>query len=264
MSKQELELAKEITKQLPIKDAYDDIAKPALKSTGELVGLLPRAINAALEPLHKWIFQKEYNLEQTKKLLESKLKNVKEEDIVPPEAYIAVPAIQAISYSMDNDELRNMYANLLASSMVVASKEYVHPSFVEIIKQISPDEAKIMNYLNKVKSAPVIWLHSRKREGSETIVILRNFSVLGERAGCELPQMTPAYIDNLARLKLIDLFDDAYFSDSNRYNELIEHPEIKEAQLVPLEEGRVYDILKGYLTISVFGELFCNICIGNR
>ena len=127
MNEIEIEVAKELAKQVPIKEAYNDIAKSAMKSTGEIVGLIPRAINGALEPLHKWILQKEYNIDKIKILLEEKLKNINANEIVQPESFIAVPTIQAISYCMDNDDLRNMYANLLAASMVVSTKDYVHP-----------------------------------------------------------------------------------------------------------------------------------------
>ena len=75
------ELAKEI-----LRDAYADGGKPIVKPTGELVGLLPRTIKAALAPLEKWVLQREYNIEETKKLLEDKLKNVPPESIEPPES----------------------------------------------------------------------------------------------------------------------------------------------------------------------------------
>ena len=38
--------------------------------------LVVRAIHAALSPLEKWVLQKEYNLSETKKLLEEKLKDI--------------------------------------------------------------------------------------------------------------------------------------------------------------------------------------------
>ena len=117
-----IEIAKEIAKNV-----YEDGGEPIVKPTGEVLGLIPRAIKAALLPLEKWVVGREYNLAQTKLLLEEKLRNTNPDDIEPPEAYIAVPAIQAISYCMDNDELRDMYAQLLASSMKKSIKNGVHP-----------------------------------------------------------------------------------------------------------------------------------------
>ena len=108
---------------------------------------IPRAINAALSPLRQWIAQREYNVAETEKLLAKKLENIEPEKIVSPEPYVAVPALQAISYSMNSDELRELYANLLAKSMCIDTKNSVHPSFVEIIRQMSPlDAATSVSY----------------------------------------------------------------------------------------------------------------------
>ena len=136
-----------VIKKLPIEDIYNDLAKPSVKNTGELISLIPRAIRSALEPLEMWILKKEFNIEETKKLLEIKLSKINPENIVTPEPYVAVPTIQAISYVMNNNELRNMYANLLASSMNKEVKDNVHPAYVEIIKQLTPDECRILKYI---------------------------------------------------------------------------------------------------------------------
>lgn len=130
-----------------VKDVYQDVAHPGLQSAGEVLGLVPRAVNAALVPLREWIEKREYRLASTKKLLEKKLEKVAPEEIVAPEIHIAVPALQAIGYSMDNEEIRDMYANLLASSMQKRVKNEVLPADTEFIKQLSPDEARILRYI---------------------------------------------------------------------------------------------------------------------
>ena len=175
--KEMLDVTAEIAKEIA-KDAYDDVGKPVMKPTGELVSLIPRAIKAALYPLEKWVLQKEYNVAETKRLLEEKLQNTPPELIESPEPHIAVPAMQYISYCMDNEELREMYANLLANSMNKVIKNGVHPGFVEIIKQLSPDEAKILKYINSHKTIPTITLRYEDDNGSG-IDIIKNFSNVG-------------------------------------------------------------------------------------
>ena len=108
-----------------VPDLYDDALKPATQESGKTLALIPRAINAALVPLRQWIAEREYKLAETEKLLAKKLEHVGEEKIVTPEAYVAVPAIQAISYSMNSEELRNLYANLLAKAMNSDTKDQV-------------------------------------------------------------------------------------------------------------------------------------------
>ena len=121
-----------------IGNIYEDAAKETMIESGKTLATIPQTINALLLPLRKWILEKEYAFEETKILLQKKLENLKTTDIVEPEAYIAVPALEALSYSINNETLRNMYANLLANSMNKNTKDSVHPSFVDIIKQMSP------------------------------------------------------------------------------------------------------------------------------
>lgn len=60
---------------------------------------------------------------------------------------IAGPALEALKYTYDKDELRNMYLNLLTSSMNKDIKDKAHPSYVEIIRQLTPLDAKVFKRL---------------------------------------------------------------------------------------------------------------------
>lgn len=246
------------------KDIYADGGKPIVKPTGELVGLVPRAIKAALAPVEKWILQREYNVEETKKLLEEKLKNVPPEFIQPPEAHIAVPAFQYISYCMDNEELRNMYANLLANSMNEVVKNGVHPGFVEIIKQLSPDEAKMLRYLSTHMTIPTITLRYENEKG-EGIDVIKNFSNVGELAQCEDVFEINKYFDNLIRLGLLESSQAlSHLIDKTLYEPLKIHryirPRINEATLQKTEYKKV-NFQEGYMRLTDYGKSFCNICL---
>lgn len=259
------EVLKEVAKEVA-KDVYTDGAKPVVKPTGELLGLVPRAIKAALCPVEKWILRKEYNLAETEKLLEKKLENVPPELIEKPEPHIAVPAIQYISYCMDNEELREMYANLLANSMNKVVKKGVHPAFVEIIKQLSPDEAKIMKYLSNNRAIPIIDLRAENETG-QGIDIITSFSNIGFLCGCDYPLDIGKYFDNLLRLGLIIKPDPvAYLVGENLYKPLEEHPYITasvntiEKSNSPRKKAR---LIKSYFQVTDFGQSFCNVCINN-
>lgn len=262
------------------KDAYTDIGQPVAKPTGETLGLIPRAIKAALLPVEKWVLGKEYNLEATKKLLEEKLANTPEELIDSPEPYVAVPALQNISYCMDNDELRELYANLLASSMNKKVKNGVHPGFVEIIKQMCPDEAKIMKYFKSHRTIPTIDLKFVSKNGSYNEAIT-DFSTIGEDSSCENPYETKKYFDNLIRLGLLEKPNMIHLTNEELYKPLKEHRIIKEkisefeaikAVLKSISDSGVkapielpqyskYDFNKGLIKLTSYGVSFCNICI---
>ena len=113
-----------------VPEVYDDGLKVATKESGKVLALIPQTINAALAPFRQWIAQKEYNVAETEKLLAQKLEKVEYEKIISPESYVAVPAIQAIAYSMNSEELRNLYSKyqfLLDSDLLSQSdKVYMH------------------------------------------------------------------------------------------------------------------------------------------
>lgn len=259
----QLDSAKDTVKEI-VRDVYQDGAKPVIKATGELAALIPRAIKAMLAPFEKWIVKREYNMEETSKLLEEKLKNVPPEQIESPEPYIAVPAIQCISYCMDNAILRDMYANLLANSMNKVVKNGVHPGFVEIIKQLCPDEAKILRYMAKHNVIPTITLRYVCNKCSG-IDVIRNFSTVGELAKCEEPLEVNKYFDNLIRLGLLEMPGrGGSFTNKKLYLPLEEHSYIlsfKDEEKIKMLGYKKYQILRGLVWMTDFGKEFCNICI---
>lgn len=265
-AKEQFDATKEIAKELA-KDVYSDGGKPIVKATGELVGLVPRAVKAALAPIEKWVLQREYNIEETKKLLEEKLKNVSPELIQSPEAYVAVPALQYISYCVDNEELRNMYANLLANSMNAVVKNGVHPGFVEIIKQLSPDEAKILRYFATHKVIPTVTLRYVKEEGGG-IDIVKNFSNVGEITQCENPFDVNKYFDNLIRLGLLESSRGlSSLTNKKLYEPLKNHWYIQERtheSILKLSEYTKTNFEEGIISITDYGASFCNICLNTH
>lgn len=257
-----LALSKEVAKEIA-KDVYVDGGKPVVKPTGELVALVPRAIKAALAPVEKWILQREFNVEETKKLLEEKLKNVPPELIQPPEAHVAVPAFQYISYCMDNEELRDMYANLLANSMNEVVKNGVHPGFVEIIKQLCPDEAKFLKYMMVHNCVPTIGVKYEKADGSG-IDIIKDFSLVPKLSGCEGVNDSEKYIDNLVRLGLLLRSNLLALLDKACYEPLKNDPYVLQFCGEEKAKKRGCDrseFDEGFVELTAYGKSFCSICL---
>ncbi len=195
---------------------YEDALQPATQESGKILALIPRAVNAALVPLHKWIAEREYNLAETEKLLAQKLEHVGEDKIVTPDPYVAVPAIQAISYSMDSESLRNLYANLLANAMNLETKNSVHPAYIETIKQLSPDDASYFKYICPLQYRPMIDV-ILDLPNALTITISENSNLFStghvENFGLTL--------DNLSRLGLIKIPNGIWYGDDNIYEQLL-------------------------------------------
>lgn len=244
-------------------EVYSDLCKKSVTTTGDVVNLIPRAIKAALFPLEKYIVEKEYNLKELELKLQDKLKNIKEEEIVTPEANIAVPAIQYYAYSQNKEDIRNMYVNLLSKSMNKLIKNDVYPSYVEIIKQLTPDEAKIIKEIFNSGDTAVISLLAKTKIG-KYVFCIKDYSLVGIKANCDNPNNIGIYINNLVRLGIIENTRGRYIANEQLYEELNNSEYIKNEILHIKESKSEYNIpkcKKGSIELTDFGKAFCKICI---
>ena len=259
------EIAVEAAKAVAV-EGYKDTLQPALKAVGSVIALPFQAIDAALAKPKLWVAEKQFNYERTHKLLAEKMRDTPEELIVPPENYVAVPALQQIAYCYDSDELRDMYANLLANSMNKVVKNGVHPGFVDIIKQLSPDEAKILKHMSSNKVLPTISLRYSYNDGGG-IDVIKNFSNVGEIVGCENPKDIAKYFDNLIRLGLIVKGELSSLTDKTKYEPLKNHRWI---QLYATDEKAKasgfdkFSFSECFVNLTNYGEDFCSICLETK
>lgn len=246
-----------------VPDLYDDALKPATQESGKTLALIPRAINAALVPLRQWIANKEYNLAETEKLLAKKLEHVDENKIVTPEAYVAIPAIQAISYSMNNEELQNLYANLLSKAMDSDTKDLVHPAYVNIISQMTPLDAKIIQaiFLEQEQDIPIIDLVLSKEISKDKMsyIILQSNITSFNFSNVNSISLS---IENLSRNNLIHIIEREY---ATGYKSIFTNPQYKifyEKQKKNMSTTYPYiGVIYKSCILSNFGKAFCNICI---
>ncbi len=228
--------------------------------------LVVRAIHAALSPLEKWVLQKEYNLAETKKILEEKLKNTPVENIITPPPYVAVPVLQSISYCMDDIQLRDMYAELLAHAMNSETVNNVHPTFVEIIKQMSPLDAVVFKELTKVLVQPCISIKymNKKTKASYPVQDIVAFCNLDE-----FPLVsTQIALENLERLRLIEVNRSSKYSNQEIY-EALKHS-TKEVVGAFINDNKYnfdvndYQIVYNEFVILIrgFGQFFARACLG--
>ncbi|MTK08463.1 MAG: DUF4393 domain-containing protein [Hungatella sp.] len=243
-----------------IPELYDDAIKPSAQEWGKTAALIPQTINAALVPLRQWIAQREYNIAETEKLIAEKMANVSIEKIITPEPYVAIPAIQAISYCMNNEDLRNLYANLLSKSMNIDTKNSVHPAFVEIIKQLSPTDTYIFNSAYTCEITPLINFEIKfpKEDGGGTKPAFRNLSWITKYSF----EKVCISIDNLSRLKLISISDQWYTHDEHYMlvKNCSAYKVCHSALINALKPGQEIKEIKKILDVTDFGKQFYKIC----
>ena len=255
-----------VAKAVPV---YQDVVQPAAQEFGKALQTVAKTVHIALAPVSALV----WGYDQIKDFVSSKvaerLKNVPPENIVTPKPNVAGPALESLRYTGHEEMLSDLYANLLASSMDKTTAEGAHPAFVEIIKQFTPDEAKLVGLFLRNMAFPLLdvrWEFKNPSEGksggSEALV---NFSHLGKVAGCEYQHLIPTYIDNLCRLGLAEVpalfaytgkgLYDALEHDidiENIKNEIEKNPELKAV------------IVRKGLRITELGKQFARICVSRK
>ena len=249
-----------LVKAVPV---YEDALQPAAKELGKALGTVAKLVNVALAPVSAlvWGYDKLHEFVETK--VAEKLENTPEENIKSPPPNVAGPALEALRYTGHAPELREMFANLLAGSMDSRTSATAHPCFVEIIKQMTPDEAKLMQLFAKQRPFPIIELRNESINGKEGgVSVLRRFSMLGVEAGCRNPNLTPTYLDNFERLGLIAIPQFAKYTADEAYKPLEEWHEVKAlADQIGKSPGRRAQIQRNGAWVTDLGRAFVNSCV---
>ncbi len=133
-------------------EATSDAVKSLVpETTKQTDGVLSTVVgffnNVVLYPVKKANLTFKYKLEAFEQDLKKKIENIPEENLQEPPLMIAGPVLEALKYTYDEENLREMYENLLASAMDNRKVNNAHPSFVDAIKQMSPLDAKILSIM---------------------------------------------------------------------------------------------------------------------
>jgi hypothetical protein len=196
-----------------------------------------------------------------------KVRLIPEERVQTPPLSIAGPLLESAKFAVDEPELAELFANLLAASMDSSTVTRAHPSFVEIIRQLTPDEAKIVRHLGTTRDTfpivhlRVVHLRASKGESQSYKTIVRNFSHLGKDSRVSRPEMTPVYIDNLCRLQLAQAPDTTYITDQDAYKALEEDLELEEFKKAIREAKLRVEFDRSLIQLTVFGQTFWEICV---
>ena len=242
-----------LVKAVPV---YQDVVQPAAKEIG--VGL-QKTVQLALAPISGlvWGFDKIKDFVGTS--VAKRLEKVSPEKIITPLPQIAGPALEALKYTGHDEKLREMFAKLLATAMDEKTATTAHPSFVEIIRQLSSDEAKICHLMKKQGEFVVVSLF--EEDNTSYRFVVENYSTLGYAASCQFPTKIQEYLGNLSRLGLLEIVYHGEPVEIERYKELEEHLDFREAleRIAAAKCKPVFE--RGDIGVTAFGEQFMEACV---
>ena len=187
------------------------------------------------------------------------------EKIEPARPEIAFPVLEALDHTQDNN-LRALFIELLASASQAESAWTCHPSFVQIIKQIASQEAVLLQHWSDKVQIPFVEVCQRIGKSSQ-----RHISEIYDLPDdFENPQYIPAFLDNLTGMGILSKTTSQWLT-GGQYDELRTHAErtwpgitgsLMQSEDIEMEEGIVF-YNKGIITISSYGRLFQQSCLPN-
>ena len=249
----------------------------------------------------KYKIEQAANLEKYANEVKSGIEKIPEENIQEPKMSVVGPALEASKFYIEEDEIRGMFAKLIASSMDKTQSINIHPSFVEIIKVLSPLDAKNLYSLYHGGDETISKIRvTNKENGNYTDHF--NHIFLGNPE-CQDNNLIEFSIDNLIRLKLVDVSYSKYKSDDSLYdkhreNELFlkfktEQEELQQSlttllnsllnsglltdtdsnaplpaslqenylNLKQVVQEKEIKVVKGIIQLTAFGKNFCKVCL---
>lgn len=197
-------------------------------------------------------------LEKYKKEIEEKILSIPQNKRREADFQLIGQTLDASKFCVDKEEIRKMFVNLLASTINDEKYDSVHPSYAEILKELSRDEALLLKYISEnmkresnrfplvdirhivsekfdkdISGINIIkivnltkgnirtkYTNMRIEELGLGNIYLNNQTNLGEKANCSKPEKISEYLLNLQRLRIIDIRD-RKITGIEEYNNII-------------------------------------------
>jgi hypothetical protein len=249
--KSTIEAVTGLVKAVPI---YDDALQPAAKQIGKSLETITKVVNIALVPLKGLVWGYERIEEWINNRVSQKLEGIPEENIITPPIEVAGPTIEAMRYTAENSGIRELYANLLATSMNKNTQDMAHPGYVEIIKNLTADEALILKSFVGNDAYPYIDIRSLYANNSYSMRYLC-FTKF-QRDPSINTTLVPSFMDNLCRLGILEKNTNAHLDTAGMYEPLMEDSMLDNVKKLIIEEGNTVSYKKAYLQLTTYGKQF--------
>lgn len=258
--------------------AAEDFGK-AIRPLGSEVGTISvRAVRTLLQPLSALVWGFEKIEGWVAEAVAPKVERIPPEHRAEPKLIVAGPTLDAMRYCGSEPHLRDMFATLLASAMDARVASLAHPAFVDMIRQLSPDEAKILAYMGRrfFESYTLIeayrtWpaLDDDGKPSRSGARVFGPYSRVGYYAGCQQLKGIPPLIGNLARLKIVEMTIPFKVAKEDLEDLLADEIISNFRGQIESERDRLRDksafaYTTGIMEITPLGQQFLDACVRQR
>ncbi|WP_432848249.1 Abi-alpha family protein [Amycolatopsis sp. CA-161197] len=153
------------------------------------------------------------------------------------------------------EPLRAATAELLNHSVGFGRERAREYLYAIILRQLTPDEARILAALSDGSPFPSVDVAERTNLGGAGRIVLRNASTVGKAAGVSLPDQVPGYLTRLIGLGLVDL-DEEVPALETQYEILLTDETVREVE----KQVKRVKVIRRTVHISRLGAQFWQAC----
>lgn len=240
-----------------LKEIYGDLAKPGVTQVGYALGTVIGLFNTCLSPI-KYLNEKtELNRQNNLNKLAERFNKIPINDVVEASPEIAVPITEKLVYISD-ETLRNMYIELLAKASTKNFVHNAHPSFINIINNLSPDEGNLIKLFFKDESIPFISYKLVNQEDQSYHFIDELVIEITTSISLIYPDNKNAYLHNLESLGLIKIISTRHLKDDDLYQSLIINFETFKSHynIEAKDKNKCLNFEKGGIQVTELGKMF--------
>lgn len=240
-----------------IREVYGDLAKPGVTQVGYALSTVVGLLNTCLSPI-KYLNEKtELNRQNNLNALAKRFNEIPLSNIVEAAPEIAVPIAEKLVYISD-ETLRTMYIELLAKASTKDFIQNAHPSFINIINNLSPDEGNLIKIFFDEDTIPFI-SHKAVNKNDHSYHFIDEL-VISTPSSISLiyPNNKNAYLHNLESLGLIKIVTTRQLSNHELYQSLISDFENSKTQynVNQQDKNRILEFEKGGIQVTELGHMF--------
>lgn len=240
---------------------YGDLAQPSVKKLGTALETVFEFSTSLLLPVK--LLNEKFKLNFEKRLTDykEKIESIPTEKLCEVNPQIGTPIIEKLSYTT-NDEIANLFINLLAKASSTDTINLAHPAFVQLIERLSVDEARIIKHLLNKDIVPCVSFRAHLTEGTGFQEILRNGTLLQFEIELLFPQNIKTYLDNLTSMGILNDSHGMHKQSEEIYNPIYEKYNYNSVNENYTKTGAFKNVSKekSYYQITDFGKTFIRAC----
>lgn len=244
------------------KSTQELLMNPTVKNIGETLGALSELI---LSPINTFTTWTNTHIRKFQQSITENINKIPEADRDLAKFNLAMKAIDDAKFQITDDNLREMFAKLIAASIDKRNNQGLSPRFSNVLSQFSPEDARFLMQISTsdLHKIPTVIFFSQKKSGT------------GHKEGYHF--IAPNYstaswfqdelsLNNHVSLGIINQNDDEYlasdinksfYDSSEKSNEFLSWSDsVRSSFITPT-------ITKGYIEFTTFGKKLIQIVIQN-